>query len=207
MDNKNKQSHQWVNQTSGGVEFYTPVEIIEAARECLGGIELDPASCEVANQVVKAGRFFSLSDDGLKQVWSGNVWLNHPFGKHEKACGKNCKKKTCKTRGYHLAVDFPGNAAWITKLVSEYESGNLDQALNIVFCNTSEIWFRPLLQYPQCFIHGRTQFREPCGRVAGNATKGCVITYLGDNIDRFAQVFGQFGDIKVPYGRCANGGS
>lgn len=58
---------QLINQTSGDVEYYTPAFIVEAAREVLGGrIELDPASCDFANQTVKARRIFT--DPGLEQV-------------------------------------------------------------------------------------------------------------------------------------------
>jgi hypothetical protein len=42
---------QLINQTSGATEYFTPSELIQAAYNCMGGIELDPASCAEANLV------------------------------------------------------------------------------------------------------------------------------------------------------------
>ena len=71
---------------SGGTEhWYTPVPHIEAARKVLGGIDLDPASTDEANRTVRAARYFTEDDDGLRQDWSADgarprVWLNPPYG-------------------------------------------------------------------------------------------------------------------------------
>ncbi len=174
-----KADHQLINQDSGNVEIYTPASIIAAARRTLGSIDLDPASCPLANKTVKASRI--LSARGLETPWSGRVWMNHPFG-----------KKSAKT-------GHPGNAAWIDKLVSEYEAGNVTAACCICFASTSEIWFKPLLTRPQCFLTPRTNYILPDGSIYRGATKGSVVTYFGDDLARFANEFQSLGVIKVPY--------
>ena len=64
---------------TGKDEWYTPPSIIEAARQLMGSIDVDPASCAVANRIVRANIFHTAADDGLHQPWFGNVWCNPPY--------------------------------------------------------------------------------------------------------------------------------
>lgn len=61
-------------------DWYTPPPVVAAARAVMGGIDLDPASCETANRVVRADVFWSEVDWPLTRRWFGRVWLNPPFG-------------------------------------------------------------------------------------------------------------------------------
>lgn len=61
---------------SSSNEAYTPREIVAAERIALGGeIDIDPASCPLANTVVQAKHIYTITDDGLRKPWGPiNSW-------------------------------------------------------------------------------------------------------------------------------------
>ena len=64
--------------SSESFEWWTPSPYVEAARQVLGAIDLDPASCARANETVKAAGFFDIDADGVTQDWPGRVFMNPP---------------------------------------------------------------------------------------------------------------------------------
>ena len=61
---------------AGTVEWYTPPEIIRA----LGRFDLDPCTSAQAIAINHSAKnYFTRKDNGLKQAWSGRVWLNPPY--------------------------------------------------------------------------------------------------------------------------------
>lgn len=189
---------QLINQTSGDTEYYTDPKIIEAARSMMGGIDCDPASSKNANEVVRATIYYDITDGSLNRPWLGRVWMNHPFHGGWSACTNDCKRKTCATRGHHIFSNIPSNADWINKLMLEWEGGNIIEALCITYASTSEQWFQPLLDFPQCFLSPRTNYYLPDGTIKKGVTKGSVITYLGDRETRFHRYFKSFGKCHKP---------
>lgn len=185
-----------INQTSGECEYYTDPRILNAAHNLMGHIHLDPASSEVANRTVKADVWFGPGDGALHRTWHGTVWMNHPFGRAEEACAPDCDKHLRSPSHKHHAIEWFGNAAWIDKLVSEYQSGRVSEACCITYACTSEKWFQPLLQHLQCFLCPRTNYFLPDGKVLKGVTKGSVVTYIGINEKGFRRHFGQFGVVK-----------
>lgn len=154
-------------------EWYTPSIYIEAARNLMGSIDLDPASCIKANKNVKATTIFTKDDDGIEKDWFGNVWMNPPYG-----------------RG--------GQALWTSKLLSEYRSGRVEQA--IVLCNaaTDTKWFEELWEFPICFVKKRIKFLSADDSAKHSPTHANVLIYLGRKpIEDFKFHFGIFGPIAV----------
>jgi len=162
--------------TGGSDEWYTPVEFIEAARAVMGGIDLDPASCEVAQATVKADRFFTKEQDGLAQPWAGNVWLNPPYSRE-------------------LIGPF------IAKLITDYQAGAVRQAVVLTNNDTETGWFHALADMALCFCFtkGRVHFTSPHTK-ADSPRQGQVFTYLGNDkkgFDRFKQRFTDIGLVVV----------
>ncbi len=164
-----------VSHNSGNNEWYTPPAIVEAARVAMDGIDVDPASCEVANKTVNASVFFSAADDGLSQEWHGNVFLNPPY-----------------------ATPLVGQFA--EAVSAKYDLGEIAQACVLVNNATETVWFQRVLQSASavCFLKSRVRFLDPSGAASGAPLQGQAVLYLGAHPDRFAQSFEVFGCVLVP---------
>jgi hypothetical protein len=161
-------------------EWYTPARYVEAARRVMGGIDLDPASCALANETVKAAQYFSEEDDGLTQEWHGRVWLNPPYGRID-------PEKRGSTKSHQLL--------FIQKLLQAYQQGVVDQAICLVIGTSCFMrWFQPLWEYPLCFHDGRILFDQPDG-TQSDFGFGNIIAYLGPNEQAFINEFSAFGTI------------
>lgn len=153
-------------------EWYTPVEYIEAARDILGGIDLDPASSAIANETVGAAKFYTVEEDGLSLPWSGRVWLNPPYG--------------------GLASEFT------ERLVLEYQAGEVTRAVALVNAHCTDTkWFQRLFDYPVCFTRGRIDFNSAGREKATTSTHGSAFVYLGEYPIEFAKRFSEFGTTVV----------
>lgn len=169
-----------IKHSSASVEWYTPVDIVEAAREVFGGtIHLDPASCEQANKTVKAKHYFNAY--GLETSWANasNIFLNPPGGK---------------LKGKSLPMLF-----W-QKLVSmDYRS--FGEAIVICFSieqlQTSQLTGHSMADYPFCIPRRRIPFNSPEGGKSQPSHANAIIYVPGyiDNTERFVDIFSQFGTV------------
>lgn len=153
-----------------GNEWYTPVEYIEMARTLMGGIDTDPASCEWAQERVKAATYYTKDDDGLEQKWQGRVWLNPPYS-------------------------WPEVEKFTRELCRQYDEGAVTEAVLLVNNCTDAAWFQALLRrFPVCFTAGRIKFERP-GLEVFATRQGQAFFYLGDNVAGFAALFGEIGTV------------
>ena len=155
---------------SGENEWYTRKSIIEAAREVMGGIDLDPAASAASNEVVKALRFFAKEEDGLQREWAGRIWLNPPYAQ-------------------------PFIARFCAKLLLEVQAGHTHEAIAFVNNATETLWFQGVMQHASaaCFPKGRNHFWFP--GVESAPLQGQVLIYIGSNRETFARVFAPYGFV------------
>jgi ParB family chromosome partitioning protein len=156
-------------------EWYTPPQYADAARNVMGGIGLDPASCAAANQFIRATRYYTKADNGLLQPWFGRIWLNPPYG-----------------RAKGGSVSF--QAEFIRKLLHEWSRHSIAQAVLLCTADPDERWFQPLWRFPLCFAYPQIRFFRP-GLPPEKHIMGSCFVYLGSHEDAFTEAFKPFGRV------------
>ena len=161
-----------VGNATGEFEWYTPRKYIEAARLTMGTIDVDPASSEVANEIVRAKKYYTKENDGLLQDWPGNIWMNPPYSQ-------------------------PLITKFCNLLVEKYVVGEVDQACVLVNNATETEFYQNMLRQCKavCFINGRIKFIDENGDSTGAPLQGQTVLYFGDNVVLFAENFSYFGVI------------
>lgn len=161
---------------SGNFEWYTPALIVDAARDVLGAIDLDPASCARANEIVQARHYYTSDDDGLMQTWHGRVWMNPPYA--------------------HPLIE-----QFVDKLLESLEAGTVPAAIAITNNTTDVGWFHALGRMASaiCLCTGRVHFWQtnPDVREINGPLQGQAIFYCGSDADRFCARFDELGVVLV----------
>ena len=203
-----------VRHSSETNEHYTPREYPDAAREVMGAIDLDPASSEQANALIRSTDYFTAVDNGFVRHWHGRVWLNPPGGKCDSegvsvtsellANGKkkwSCAGKDQPACGHtHVGIQS-SQRAWWSKLTKEWESGRVLCAVFLSFSmeifQTAQSGVLPFpQQFPICYPKTRIPFHRADLTVGASPPHASALIFLpGDplDVDRFADVFSRFG--------------
>lgn len=171
-------------------EWFTPVKTMIRVHEFFGpvGIELDPASCDMAQRTVKAARYYTKNDDGLSHDWhASTLFLNPPYNKLN---------------------GISQQETWSAKLHRHVMSGDVRLALMLVSAASGSAWYATMLNHwPVCIPHQRIRFVDENGKAEGSPRAGRAIflmyspAHFGrwqtiELIDRFENIFGgNFGNI------------
>jgi DNA N-6-adenine-methyltransferase (Dam) len=162
----------WNERTNtGNNEWYTPAEYVARVRKALGEIDCDPASTPVANLVMKARTFYTKEQSGVIRRWIGRVFLNPPYSKD-------------------LLTRFAN------KFHYEVLSGSITEAIVLVHNTTECQWWRTFALHASaiCLTGHRIEFYAP-DDADPNPQRGNSFLYVGDNVRRFVDVFGDVGTV------------
>jgi hypothetical protein len=169
-----------VQLSAESVEHYGPDYLAPMIRDVFGGpIDLDPASCPQANQLIGATWYYS--NRGLEKRWFGSMYVNPPGGR------------------IRYPTKFHNQAAvWYATLAHRFAQGQVAQAVFMVFnlelIRYAQGWkVRQPFEFPYCAPKERIDFWKPGpqGRPVPQGAPGHpnAIIYMGPNVDRFAEVF------------------
>src|SRR4030095_7132782 len=162
-------------QGTGENEWYTPPEYLAMARDVLGEIDLDPASNDQAQKIIRARQHFTKADDGLKQEWHGRVWLNPPYAQP-------------------LLSDV------VSKMVAERLAGRVVAAIMLTHNYTDTAWFQEAASAADaiCFTRGRIRFYHHLSGEIAAPTQGQAFSYFGSEIALFNERFRSIGFVVLP---------
>jgi len=162
---------------SASVEWASPSNIVDAARIAMGGIDLDPASSGVANEMVQATRYFSLEkpDEAFASKWFGRIWLNPPYGKPSSGVS---------------------NAGiWADRLWREFSEGNAQEACLYVKAAIGYKWWDRALSRADsaCILWDLPSHENLVDGRKGYSPMGRSVMYYGDHTSEFKEAFSALG--------------
>lgn len=150
-------------------EWYTPLWLINRVQDFYQHDFLDPATCIDAQQFIKATTTFDKFNNSLILPWYGRVWLNPPYSQ-------------------------PLIQQFTLKLLSEYQSQNVIEALLLVNSCTDTKWFYQIAKNCSCRldISGRLHFWHPTKK-SDKPRHGQTLFYFGQRTTEFSTHFGDIG--------------
>lgn len=152
-----------------GDDFYTNKIVIDCARKLMGRIDVDPASHAVANKVVQADTFYTVTDNGLTKQWNGKVWINPPFSQWK---------------------------VWVPKILNEWNSGRIEEMCVLSAMRTvTAQYFAALLQQCDAAIIFKGRIKFWGGKAGDSPDDGHSVFYFGEHRERFKEEFEKLGTV------------
>ena len=148
----------------------TPVTFVaDVIRFFDGSLDLDPCSNDEENPNVPAKKVYTEKTNGLAHDWIAES----VFMNHP----------------------YSESKLWVPYAVSQYKCGNAKELILLIKLDISTKWWSSVSRYPWIAINTRLKF----GDSKSAAPFQSAIVYLGDNLDKFVDVFGKYGTAYVPY--------
>lgn len=206
--------------TSVSDSHFTPYALIGAITRALGGaIDLDPASCALANNYIEAGVYFDREANGLQRRWFGRVFLNPPGGLCDEE-GRPCYPRTRKREGCTTSGSCglpPGHSHkgvtssakhWWTKLARERKEGNIGPAVFLGFSveqlsSIQDIGDGLLVPVDCPLAIPRSRVRYLHEDEGGSVVSGdqpphaSYLAYLGEDLGAFERELAPFGKVLI----------
>lgn len=159
-------------------EWITNRDLVDSAQYVLGGIDLDPASSNTANEYVGAKEIYTIKDDGLNEMkWHGNVYLFPPpqsYFWHK----KSARWKT--TRGLSPTLTS-GQAVWWKAIKRKWLTGEIESGIYFTNYLDMAMYCQDIFDHPVCILKTRPSLIrhyflddviKPC------ATSASMVVYL-----------------------------
>jgi phage N-6-adenine-methyltransferase len=155
--------------------WFTPPDVVDRVRTCLGAINLDPFSSEHANKTVRSENYLTEKDDALVCNWGeyGNnlsVFMNPPYS--QGLCEKACRR-----------------------FLSFLEEGVVGSGVVLTNNATETRWYQALARECSgiCLPAGRISFWNADGKAISGNTRGQTLFYFGACYPRFHSAFKEMG--------------
>ena len=193
LGNKKVEDYEWISNN----------EMVDSAHLLMGGIDLDPASSQKANEYVNAKKFYTPKEDGLNEMeWFGNVYVFPPknsyFWHHKSQRWKM-------TRGLSPTLTS-SYAIWWRALKRKWLSGEVEQG--IYFANAPDMFMycQDIFDHPICIFKNRPTLKQhfiTTGEVKARNTCVSFLVYLqpkknsGDATENFIEMYREKGRILV----------
>ena len=184
-----------------GAELITSKDLVLAANELMGGIDLDVASSKVANEYVQATEFYTPMNDGLNaQQWYGSCYLFPPAGayfwdqKHE---------KWKMTRASSLSLTS-SHAVWFRRMYHAWLAREIKQGLYFSNCPDMIRYEPKIFKFPMCILKTPPHlFCNKNGEVEKKRTCTSFIVYFppqdfsSDAVDTFQKIYEERGHLLL----------
>jgi len=152
-------------------EYATPPELWRSLGNPVDGFDVDP--CSGAESTPIAPTRYTQEEDGLRQAWHGDVFVNPPWS----------------TNG-----DGSAKQKWLSKCRSEANREDVDSVVVLMPSDTSAEWFHEHILAAEIIClygPGRLSFVGE----DRNPSFGLIIAAYGDEAEAYKDVFNSYGAV------------